>query len=123
VNAQGEVRVHRVVLALDCGYAVNPGQIEAQVEGSIVYGLSAALWGECSVQQGRIVETNFHDYRVLRLAEMPKVETHIRAPGAPVWGGIGEPTIAVVAPAVVNALSLALGKPLRSLPLKHHKSA
>ena len=115
--------MHRIVLALDCGYAVNPGQIEAQVEGSVVYGLSAALWGECSVQQGRVVETNFHDYRVLRMAEMPKVETHIRANGAAVWGGIGEPTIAVVAPAVANALSLALGKPVRSLPIKIAKLA
>ena len=123
LNAQGEVKVHRIVLALDCGYAVNPGQIEAQVEGSVVYGLSAALWGECSVQQGRVVETNFHDYRVLRMAEMPKVETHIRANGAAVWGGIGEPTIAVVAPAVANALSLALGKPVRSLPIKIAKLA
>ena len=115
----GEVKVHRVVLAVDCGYAVNPGQIAAQVEGSIVYGLSAVMWGECTVERGRIKQTNFDNYRVLRLAEMPKVETYIAPTGGSVWGGIGEPTIAVVAPAVVNALSLATGKFIRDLPIKN----
>jgi isoquinoline 1-oxidoreductase beta subunit len=115
----GEVKVHRVVLAVDCGYAVNPGQIAAQVEGSIVYGLSAVMWGECTVERGRIKQTNFDTYRVLRLAEMPKVETYIAPTGGSVWGGIGEPTIAVVAPAVVNALSLATGKFIRDLPIKN----
>ena len=121
VEPDGTVRVHRIVLALDCGYTVNPGQIEAQVQGSIVYGLSAALWGECSVEQGRILQTNFDNYRVLRLAEMPKVETHIKPLMSGPWGGIGEPTIGVVAPAVVNAVSLAIGKPIHSLPLKNQK--
>lgn len=123
LGREGVVNVHRIVLALDCGYAVNPGQIEAQVQGSIVYGLSAALWGECTVEQGRIMQTNFDNYRVLRLAEMPKVETHIKPFMSGPWGGIGEPTIAVVAPAVVNALSLAIGRPIRSLPLKNQKLA
>ncbi|MEI7532088.1 MAG: molybdopterin cofactor-binding domain-containing protein [Betaproteobacteria bacterium] len=122
VKPNGDVKVHRVVLALDCGYAVNPSQIEAQVQGSIVYGLSAALWGECSIQKGRVVETNFHNYRVLRLAEMPKVETYIDSKGG-AWGGIGEPTIGVVAPAVINALSLAMGKPIRDLPVKSKQFA
>ena len=120
VGKNGDVKVHRVVLAVNCGHAVNPGQIAAQVEGSIVYGLSATLWGENTVEKGRIVETNFHNYRVLRLAEMPKVETVIVANGD-FWGGIGEPTISVVAPAVVNAVSLAIGRPLRDLPLKNQK--
>ena len=121
VDREGVVHVHRIVLALDCGYAVNPSQIEAQVQGSIVYGLSATLWGECSIQRGRVVETNFDTYRVLRLAEMPKVETHIKPLMSGPWGGIGEPTIGVVAPAVVNAVSLAIGKPVRHLPLKNQK--
>ena len=113
------MKVHRVVLALDCGYAVNPSQIDAQVQGSIVYGLSAALWGECTVAKGRIKQTNFHDYRVLRLAEMPKVETYIQNTGGN-WGGIGEPIIAAITPAVVNALREATGKTIRDLPIKNH---
>jgi isoquinoline 1-oxidoreductase beta subunit len=121
VGSDGTVYVHRIVLALDCGYAVNPSQIEAQVQGSIVYGLSATLWGECSVEGGRIMQTNFNNYRVLRLAEMPKVETHIKPLMSGPWGGIGEPTIGVVAPAVVNAVSLAIGRPIHTLPLKNQK--
>ena len=119
ITSTGEVKVHRVVLALDCGYAVNPSQIDAQVQGSIVYGLSAALWGECTVAKGRIKQTNFHDYRVLRLAEMPKVETYIQNTGGN-WGGIGEPIIAAITPAVVNALREATGKTIRDLPIKNH---
>jgi isoquinoline 1-oxidoreductase beta subunit len=120
VNPQGELKVHRLVLALNCGHAVNPGQIAAQVEGSVVYGLSAALYGECIVDKGRIAQSNFHDYQVLRLAEMPKVETVI-VPTYDFWGGVGEPTICVVTPAVLNAIQAATGKPVRSLPLKNVK--
>jgi len=119
VKPSGEVKVHRVVLALDCGYAVNPSQIEAQVQGSIVYGLSAAMWGECTVQNGRIKQRNFDDYRVLRLAEMPKVETYIQNTGDR-WGGVGEPLIAAITPAVINALAVATGKRIRDLPIKNH---
>ena len=122
VTPDGAVRVHKLLLAANCGHAVNPGQIEAQVQGSIVYGLSAALWGENTVEKGRMVQTNFHDYRVLQLSEMPKVETIVVANGD-FWGGIGEPTIAVVAPAVVNAVSAAIGRPVRDLPLKNQKLA
>ena len=122
VSGAGEVKVHRMVLALDCGHAVNPGQIAAQVEGSVVYGLSATFYGECTVENGRIVETNFHNYRLLRLAEMPKVETVV-VPTYDFWGGVGEPTISVVAPAVLNAIHAATGKPVRSLPLKNVKIA
>ena len=120
VDKKGQVKVHRVVLVVDCGYAVNPGQIEAQVEGSIVYGLSAAMWGECTIERGRVKQKNFDTYRVLRLAEMPKVETYIHSTGDKIWGGIGEPTIAVVAPAVVNAIYAATGKPIRDLPIKNN---
>jgi isoquinoline 1-oxidoreductase beta subunit len=120
--SSGKVSVHRMVLALDCGHAVNPGQIAAQVEGSVAYGLSATLYGECTVDKGRMVQSNFHDYPILRLAEMPKVETVI-VPSYDFWGGVGEPTISVVAPAVLNAVHAATGKPVRSLPLKNVKLA
>ena len=120
VSAAGQLTVHRMVLALDCGHAVNPDQIAAQVEGSVAYGLSAALYGECTVENGRIAELNFDRYQILRLAEMPKVETVI-VPSHDFWGGVGEPTICVVTPAVLNAIFAATGKPVRSLPLKNAK--
>jgi isoquinoline 1-oxidoreductase beta subunit len=120
VNSDGKVKVHRMVLALNCGHAVNPQQIAAQVEGSVAYGLSAGFYGECTVRNGRMVESNFHDYQILRLAEMPKVETVI-VPTYDFWGGVGEPTICVVNPAVMNAIFAATGKPVRSLPLKNVK--
>jgi isoquinoline 1-oxidoreductase beta subunit len=120
VSAEGKVKVHRMVLALDCGHAVNPDQIAAQVEGSVAYGLSAAFYGECTVQNGRMTELNFDRYRILRLDEMPKVETVI-VPSHDFWGGVGEPTISVVTPAVLNAVFAATGRPVRSLPLKNVK--
>jgi isoquinoline 1-oxidoreductase beta subunit len=120
VSGDGKVKVHRMVLALDCGHAVNPDQIAAQVEGSVAYGLSAAFYGECTVQNGRMAELNFDRYQLLRLAEMPKVETVI-VPTHDFWGGVGEPTISVVTPAVLNAVLAATGKPVRSLPLKNVK--
>jgi isoquinoline 1-oxidoreductase subunit beta len=119
IDKEGALKIHRIVAATDCGHAVNPQQIEAQVEGSFVYGLAAALHQECTVKDGRIVETNFHHYPSLKLAEMPKVETIILASGG-FWGGVGEPTIAVAAPAVLNAIFAATGKRIRDLPLKNH---
>jgi len=98
---------------------VNPQQIEAQVEGSFAYGLSAALHGECTVKDGRIEQSNFHDYRVIRMDEMPRVES-IVMPSGGFWGGVGEPTIAVATPAVLNAIYAATGKRIRELPLKNH---
>jgi len=118
VSDRGVLKVQRMVLALNCGHAVNPDQIAAQVEGSVAYGLSAALYGECTIENGRVAESNFHNYRILRLAEMPKVETVI-VPTYDFWGGVGEPTISVVTPAVLNAIYAATGKPVRSLPLKN----
>jgi isoquinoline 1-oxidoreductase beta subunit len=118
VSDRGELKVHRMVLALDCGHAVNPGQIAAQVEGSVAYGLTATLYGECKVKDGRMVDLNFDSYQIMRLAEMPKVETVI-VPSHDFWGGVGEPTISVVAPAVLNAIYAATGKPVRQLPLKN----
>jgi isoquinoline 1-oxidoreductase beta subunit len=118
VSSRGEVKVHRMVLATNCGHAVNPATIAAQVEGSVAYALSTFL-SECTVEKGRIAELNFDTYRLLRIAEMPKVETVI-APTYDFWGGVGEPTISVVAPAVMNAIFAATGKPVRSLPLRNH---
>jgi isoquinoline 1-oxidoreductase beta subunit len=118
----GKVKVHRMVLALNCGHAVNPGQIAAQVEGSVAYGLSATFYGECPVEKGRMVSKNFDTYEIMRLAEMPKVETVI-VPTYDFWGGVGEPTISVVAPSVLNAIAAATGKPVRTLPLKNVKLA
>ncbi|HEY6511477.1 MAG TPA: molybdopterin cofactor-binding domain-containing protein, partial [Burkholderiaceae bacterium] len=117
VSDAGELKIHRIVAATDCGHAVNPQQIEAQVEGSFVYGLSAALFQECTLKNGRIEQTNFDTYPVLQMKHMPKVETHVKPSGG-FWGGVGEPTIAVAAPAVLNAIFAATGKRVRQLPLK-----
>ena len=118
VSPEGKLKVHRMVLGVNCGHAVNPDQIAAQVEGSVAYGLSATFYGECTVEKGRIAETNFHTYEILRLKDMPKIETVV-VPTNDFWGGVGEPTICVVAPAVLNAIASATGKPVRTLPLKH----
>jgi isoquinoline 1-oxidoreductase beta subunit len=122
MKPDGKVKVHRLVLALDSGHVVNPGQVAAQIEGSVAYGLSATFYGEMTVDKGRIVETNFDSYEIMRLAEFPKVETAL-VPSGDFWGGVGEPTICVVAPAVMNAIAAATGKPVRSLPLKNLKLA
>ncbi|HEV2610391.1 MAG TPA: molybdopterin cofactor-binding domain-containing protein [Noviherbaspirillum sp.] len=119
VNDEGGVKIHRIVAATDPGHALNPQQIEAQVEGSFVYGLSAALYGECTVKDGRMEQDNFTSYQVMRMDEMPPVETVI-VPSGGFWGGVGEPTIAVAAPAVLNAIFAATGKRIRDLPLKNH---
>lgn len=118
VSAEGKLKIHRIVAATDPGHAVNPAQIERQVEGSFVYGLSAALYGECTVKDGRMVEENFDTYPVVRMEDMPAVETVI-VPSGGFWGGVGEPTIAVAAPAVLNAIFAATGKRVRNLPLKN----
>jgi len=120
VSSEGKVKVHRMVLGVNCGHVVNPDQVAAQVEGSAAYGLSAAFYGEMSVERGRMVELNFDKYQILRLTEMPKVET-VLVPTYDFWGGVGEPTICVVAPSVMNAIFAATGKPVRSLPLKNVK--
>ncbi len=115
----GKLKIHRIVAATDCGHAVNPQQIEAQIEGSFAYGLSAMLFGECTVKDGRVEQQNFDTYPPVRMADMPKVEA-IVMPSGDGWGGVGEPTIAVAAPAVLNAIFAATGKRIRSFPLKHH---
>src|ERR1041385_2032494 len=120
VSPQGKVKINRMVLALNCGHAVNPHQIAAQVEGSVAYGLSATLYGEMPVENGRMVSLNFDSYEILRLAGMPKDDT-VLVPTFDFWGGVGEPTISVVTPAVLNAIFAATGKPVRELPLKNVK--
>jgi len=117
VGTEGRLKIHRIVAATNPGHAVNPAQIERQVAGSFVYGLSAALYGECTVNGGAIEQTNFDSYNVMRIDEMPKVEVVI-VPSGDFWGGVGEPTIAVAAPAVLNAIFAATGKRIRALPLK-----
>jgi isoquinoline 1-oxidoreductase subunit beta len=120
VSPEGKVKVHRMVLGTNCGHAVNPDQIAAQVEGSVAFGLTAAFYGECPVENGRMTSLNFDKYEIMRLAEMPKVETVI-VPTYDFWGGVGEPTICVSTPAVMNAIFAATGKPVRNLPLKNVK--
>jgi len=118
IDQHGILKVHRIVAATDPGYAVNPQQIEAQVEGSFVFGLSALLYGECTLKNGAVEQDNFHNYPSMLMSEMPKVDV-IVMPSGGFWGGIGEPTIAVAAPAVLNAIFAATGKRIRSFPLKH----
>lgn len=118
VDEAGKLKIHRIVAATDPGYAVNPQQIEAQVEGSFVYGLSALLYGECTVKDGAVEQSNFHDYPSMLIDEMPEVEV-IVMPSGGFWGGIGEPTIAVAAPAVLNGIFAATGKRIREFPLKN----
>jgi isoquinoline 1-oxidoreductase beta subunit len=122
ISVQGgnKVKVHRIVAATDPGYAVNPAQIERQVSGSFVYGLSGLFMQECTVKNGRIEQENFHTYPSMRIAQMPKVETILMPTGGPIWGGIGEPTICVAAPAVLNAFFKATGKRIRDVPLKNY---
>jgi len=113
----GKIKVHRIVGATDPGYAVNPAQIDRQVAGSFVYGLSGLFYGGCTVKDGRIEQANFDTYNSMRIAEMPKVESIIMPSGG-FWGGVGEPTICIAAPAVLNAYFAATGKRIRSFPLK-----
>ena len=118
-SKDGKLKIHRIVAATDPGHAVNPQQIEAQVEGSFVYGLSAALYGACTLKDGQMEQDNFSTYEVMKMDAMPKVETII-VPSGGFWGGVGEPTIAVAAPAVLNAIFAATGKRIRDLPVKNH---
>jgi len=119
VSGGNKVKIHRIVGATDPGYAVNPAQIDRQVAGSFVYGLSALFNQECTVKDGHMEQDNFHVYNSMYIAQMPKVES-IVMPSGGFWGGVGEPTICVAGPAVLNALFAATGKRIRSFPLKNH---
>jgi isoquinoline 1-oxidoreductase beta subunit len=117
VSKDGEASVRRVVCALDCGMAVNPDTIAAQIEGGIIFGISAALWGEITLKNGRVEQNNFNDYRVLRINETPLIEVHlVKSTEAP--GGIGEPGTIGIAPAMTNAIFALTGKRIRKLPIK-----
>jgi isoquinoline 1-oxidoreductase beta subunit len=118
VDGTGGIKVHRVVQAIDCGYAVNPDNIAAQLQGSTVFAMTAAMWGEITIKDGRVEQANFDNYRMMRLREMPKVEVVI-APTGGFWGGVGEPGQAPLIPALCNALAAATGKRIRTLPLKN----
>ncbi len=123
VSRKGEVRVDRVVAAVDCGHVVNPAIVEAQIESGVIYALSAALYGEITIKGGRVEQGNFDDYQVLRLADTPKIEVYFALSGGKKWGGIGEPGTPPTAPAVANAVFAATGTRVRSLPLKNLKLA
>jgi isoquinoline 1-oxidoreductase beta subunit len=117
VDKEGHAKVHRVVIAVDCGQVVNPDTVAAQMEGGMVYGLTAALYGEINIENGRVKQRNFYDYKMLRMNEMPKCEVHI-VPSTEKHGGVGEPGTPPIAPAVVNAIFAATGKRIRSLPIR-----
>ena len=121
VSQKGEVKVDRVVAAVDCGHVVNPGIVEAQIQSGVIYGLSAALYGEITIKQGRVEQGNFDEYQVVRLADTPKIEVYLALSGGKKWGGIGEPGTAATAPAVANAVFAATGTRVRSMPLKNVK--
>jgi isoquinoline 1-oxidoreductase beta subunit len=112
------VRVQRVVAAIDCGPVVNPDILAAQLEGGAVFGLTAAMYGEITFKNGRVEQRNFHDYPVMRMNDMPVVETHI-VPSTDSQGGVGEPGVPPLAPALANAVFAATGKRVRQLPLHH----
>jgi isoquinoline 1-oxidoreductase beta subunit len=119
VTGGNQIKVERIVGAVDTGYAVNPAQIDRQMAGSFVYGLSALFMEECTVRDGRVEQSNFTNYDSMRIRQMPKVES-IVMPSGGFWGGVGEPTICVAAPAVLNAYFAATGRRIRTFPLKHH---
>ncbi len=115
----GVLKVHRITCVVDCGQMVNPRIVESQIESAIVFGLSAALWGEVTISAGQVRQTNFNSYRLLRSNEVPELDVHLLESVAPP-GGIGEPAVALVAPAICNAVFAATGKRLRSLPISAH---
>jgi isoquinoline 1-oxidoreductase beta subunit len=121
VSQKGEVRVDRVVAAVDCGHVVNPSIVEAQIKSGVIFGLSAALYGEITIKDGRVEQGNFDAYQVVRLADTPKIEVYLPLSGGTKWGGIGEPGLPPTAPAVANAVFAATGQRVRSLPLKNVK--
>ncbi|MDH4023742.1 MAG: molybdopterin-dependent oxidoreductase, partial [Gammaproteobacteria bacterium] len=111
------IRVHRVTCAVDCGTAINPDVVRQQMEGGILFGLSAALYGEITIEDGAVRESNFHDYRLLRIADAPAIDVHI-VPSEEPPSGVGEPGVPPIAPAVANAVFAATGQRLRTLPLR-----
>jgi len=119
VSDRGEVKVTRVVACVDCGHVVNPLTVAMQIESGVMYGLTAALFGEITIDKGRVAQSNFDTYQIARMADAPKIETHLQLSGGAKWGGIGEPGTPPIAPAVANAVFAATGKRIRALPLKN----
>jgi len=119
VNEAGAINIHRIVQAINPGHVVNPDNVRAQLEGSNVWAVTAAMWGEITIDKGRVQQSNFHDYRMMQMAQMPNLEV-VLAPTGGFWGGIGEPGQAPIIPALCNAIYAATGKRIRSLPLHHH---
>jgi isoquinoline 1-oxidoreductase subunit beta len=117
IGSNGKVRVHRVVAAIDPGWIINPNTIQAQVESSIVYGLTATFYGEITIKNGRVEQNHFFDYPMLRIQEMPEIEVYI-VPSTETPGGVGEPAVPPISSAVVNAIFAATGKRIRKLPLR-----
>jgi isoquinoline 1-oxidoreductase beta subunit len=117
ISPQGEVKVERVVAGVDCGHVVNPRHVEMQIESGILYGLTAALFGEITIKDGRVEQSNFDTYQIARMADAPKIETHLVLSGGTKWGGIGEPGTPPIAPAICNAIFAATGKRIRKLPV------
>jgi isoquinoline 1-oxidoreductase subunit beta len=116
----GKLKIHRITCVIDCGQTVNPRIVESQLESGIVYGLTAALWGNVTLRGGRVQQRNFNDYRVLRLNEMPTLDVHVIASDARP-GGVGELAVPPVAPCLCNAIFAATGKRLRRLPIAAHQ--
>ena len=113
----GRVRVHKVTCAADCGQVIHPGIVEAQLSGSVIAGLTAALYGEITIEKGRVKQGNFNDYRLMRMREVPEISVHI-VPSHEEPGGVGEPAVPPIAPAVANALFALTGKRIRKLPIR-----
>jgi isoquinoline 1-oxidoreductase beta subunit len=119
VSGAGELDIRRVVVAVDPGHVVNPDSAEAQVQSCVAFGLTSVLWGEITLKEGRVEQSNFHDYRIMRIAEMPKRIEAVLVPSGGFWGGMGETPLAPLAPALCNAIFAATGRRIRSLPLKN----
>ena len=119
VSKSGEVKVQRVVACVDCGHLVNPLTAAMQIESAVMYGLTAALFGEITIKQGRVEQGNFDAYPIARMADAPVIETHFVLSGGDKWGGLGEPGTPPIAPAIANAVFAVTGKRIRSLPLRN----
>jgi isoquinoline 1-oxidoreductase subunit beta len=115
----GQIRVHRVISALDCGYVVNPMSVEMQIQGGVIYAMTAALYGEITIKDGAAEQSNFDDYQMVKMTDAPEVISVI-VPSGGFWGGVGEPPVTPLAPALCNAVFAATGKRIRSLPIKNH---
>ena len=122
VEKDGSIRVNRVVVAIDCGQVINPDMVAAQMEGGICFGLTAALYGEVGFENGEVQQSNFNNYKMLRIGGMPRIEVHI-VPSHEAPGGVGEPPVPSIAPAVANAIFAATGKRLRRLPFQTQELA